>query len=228
MQLKRLWSDFVDLIFPRCCEACGGALIGNETVICTSCRIMLPRVQADSIVKHELAHKFVYIPEVKQTYPFLVFAKKGKVQRLLHALKYKNRPEIGITLGQMLGQELVSQQQVPPADLIISVPLHQKRLKKRGYNQSDKLAEGLSKVLEIPWSGDVLKRVRNSVSQTGKTRAERRENVVGIFEINHPIAHKNVILIDDVLTTGATLEACITTLKENGCNQFYVYTIASA
>jgi ComF family protein len=228
MQLKQIWDDFIDLIFPRCCEACGNALIGNEKVICTMCRITLPRVHAHSIGMQVFEEKFAYMSEVKRTFSFLVFVKKGKVQRLLHALKYRNRPEIGLTLGEMLGQDLLSRQEVPPADLIISVPLHAKRLRKRGYNQSDKLAEGFSRVVGIPWSGEVLTRVRNSESQTGKTRAERRENVASIFEVKQPIQNKNVILIDDVLTTGATLEACIQALKKSGCEAFYIFTIASA
>lgn len=225
--MHSLWLDFVDLIFPRCCEACDKGLVGTEDVICTSCRIGLPRVEQDSVFSASIGQKFMNVHEVASTHSFLLFTKKGKVQKLLHALKYRGKSEIGILLGFMFGQEMVANGNVPVADLIVTVPLHKKKMKIRGYNQSDKLAEGFSNATHIPWSGNMLKRSRFTETQTGKTRNERWENVKGVFQVEENVEGKTVIIIDDILTTGATLEACMEVLKEAGCKQFYILTIAS-
>jgi len=226
--MNSLWHDFVDLIFPRCCAACDKELIGNEETICTLCRVTLPRIDESSALGEAVKHKFVNVHEVIETHSYLLFTKKGKVQKLLHALKYKKQPEVGSLLGFMFGQEMIENGTLPDADLIISVPLHKKKMKSRGYNQSDKLAEGFSAATQIPWSGSALERVKYTETQTGKTRNERWENVRGVFMVNENVANKHVIIMDDVLTTGATLEACMEVLKEAGCEHFYIMTIASA
>lgn len=228
MKLKTLWSDFVDLVFPRCCEACDHSLIGNEQTICTSCRISLPRIEKNSIHADGVKYRFVNYPEVLSTNAFLLFTKRGKVQKLLHALKYRGNKEIGLLLGFMLGQEMLSEQVLPEAELIISVPLHLKKMAARGYNQSDLLAEGFSNATQIPWSGKALIRNKYTETQTGKTKQERHENVDGVFEVIEILNQKSVIIIDDVLTTGATLGACIEALKAAGCKEFHIITIAVA
>jgi len=228
MNLISVWFDFVDLIFPRCCAACDKGLIGNEEIICTSCRIALPRVQEDSVSAEMIGQKFINIHEVTKTHAYLLFTKKGKVQKLLHALKYKGQAELGVEMGFMFGQEMQENGSLPDADLIISVPLHKKKLKSRGYNQSDKLAEGFSRATNIPWSGNVLERVKYTETQTGKTRDERWKNVRKVFVVKGDVKDKKIIIMDDVLTTGATVEACIEVLIEAGCTQFVILTIASA
>ena len=229
VNLGGYWHDFVDLLFPRCCEACEKSLVGSERIICTECRVTLTRMHSDSALKLSLQSKFMGYKEVKGIEAFLIFTKKGKVQTLLHALKYKAKPEVGVLLGKMMAQEMPSDT-FPKADLLISVPLHKKRLKERGYNQSDAFAEGLSDIMSIPWSGSLLTRIRYTKSQTGKTKMERRDNVKGIFEVSDTqrIQGKSVILVDDVLTTGATLESCIETLIDSGCGDIYIMTIAAA
>lgn len=228
MAFLTIWNDFVDLIFPRCCEACDKGLVGNEEIICTSCRISLPRIKTDSILNDTLKDKFAHMPEVEGVAAFLLFTKKGKVQKLLHALKYKGHSEVGTELGFMFGQEMAEREILPEAELILSVPLHKKRISKRGYNQSDLLAKGFSHATQIPWSGNTLIRSKNTTSQTGKTKRERRENVKDVFIVNEILSLKKVIIIDDVLTTGATIEACVEALKAAGCETFYILTIAAA
>ena len=228
MNLISVWFDFVDLIFPRCCAACDKGLIGNEEIICTSCRIALPRVQENSVSAEMIGQKFINIHEVTKTHAYLLFTKKGKVQKLLHALKYKGQAELGVEMGFMFGQEMRENGSLPDADLIISVPLHKKKLKSRGYNQSDKLAEGFSRATNIPWSGNVLERIKYTETQTGKTRDERWKNVRKVFVVKGDVKDKKIIIMDDVLTTGATVEACIEVLIEAGCTQFVILTIASA
>jgi ComF family protein len=230
INLATYWYDFVDLLFPRCCEACEKALVGSEVILCTNCRATLPRMQTDSALKMSLQSKFIGYPEVKGVYAFLIFTKKGKVQTLLHALKYKGRPEIGVLLGTMMAQEMPKDVYLPATGLIVSVPLHRKRLKERGYNQSDTLAEGLAAVMGTPWSGTLLVRTRYTKSQTGKTKIERHDNVKGIFEVSdaQQVQGRSIILVDDVLTTGATLEACLEALIDAGCHDVYIMTIAAA
>ena len=228
MNLISVWFDFVDLIFPRCCAACDKGLIGNEEIICTSCRIALPRVQQDSVSAEMIGQKFINVHEVTETHAYLLFTKKGKVQKLLHALKYKGQAELGVEMGFMFGQEMRENGSLPYADLIISVPLHKRKLKSRGYNQSDKLAEGFSRATNIPWSGNVLERIKYTETQTGKTRDERWKNVRKVFVVKGDVKDKKIIIMDDVLTTGATVEACIEVLIEAGCTQFVILTIASA
>ena len=228
--LSTYWHDFVDLLFPRSCEACERVLIGSEMIICTNCRITLPRIESDTTLKEALPLKFASYRQIVSVSAYLAFTKKGKVQNLLHALKYKGQQEVGVLLGQMMAQESVEQTSFPPADLIVSVPLHKKRFKERGYNQSDAFARGLAEVTGIPWSGNTLRRIRNTKSQTGKSKTQRWENVQGIFEVAETagIKSKSILLVDDVLTTGATLEACTEALILAGCDTIYIMTIAAA
>ncbi|OJV18603.1 MAG: amidophosphoribosyltransferase [Dyadobacter sp. 50-39] len=228
MNLKQLLRDFADLLFPRCCEACDRVLQGNEVAMCTLCRITLPRVGPDGLHSESLQFKFVNLPEVLSVHSFLLFTKRSKVQKLLHALKYKGNKELGILLGEMFGQELNASGRLPVAEIILSIPLHPKKRKQRGYNQSDLLAEGFSRATNIPWSGTMLERVRYTATQTGKTKMERRDNVHGVFAVKQGFCPESVILIDDVLTTGATLEECARTLLATGCRRFHILTIALA
>ena len=221
-------TDLIDLIFPRCCTGCEKPLVGSEATLCTFCRISLPRIGQSGLHADTLRYKFVNEPRVLLTHSFLLFTKKSKVQKLLHALKYRGNQEIGLVLGRMFGHEMQNEGTIPSVDLIVSVPLHLKKRKSRGYNQSDLLAQGFSESTGIPWSGTALKRIRYTETQTGKNKIERRENVKGVFEVENTFAAKKVIIIDDVLTTGATLEECVQTLTNAGCNEFYILTIALA
>ncbi len=229
---RLFWSNFIDLLFPRCCEACHRSLEGNEDVICTACLAELPRVSDQSFLRKALSDKFIHYPQVRSVTSFLVFSKKGRVQTLLHTLKYKGGEDIGKKLGLLSGAELAERQEAPAADLITTVPLHARRKKARGYNQCDSFAAGLSEALGIPWSGDLIRRVRHTASQTGKSRGERRENVRGSFQIHRASADfpRRIILIDDVMTTGATLEACVEALLGAGAPypEIHIITIAAA
>jgi ComF family protein len=228
MSIKDILHDFIDLVFPRYCEACRKGLIGNEDIICTSCRISLPRIETCGLNSEAINFKFAGTPEIISTHSFLLFTKKGKVQHLLHALKYKGVKEVGLLLGFMFGQEMMASGILPPAELIVSVPLHKKKMESRGYNQSDLLAEGFSNATGIPWSGTILSRTRHTATQTGKSKTERRENVKGVFSVKADIKAHRVIIMDDVLTTGATLEECVQALKMAGYKEFYILTIALA
>jgi ComF family protein len=157
------------------------------------------------------------------------FTKNGRIQHLLHQLKYKNHPEIGVVLGKLYGTKLSTTLQTP-VDIILPVPLHPSRLRRRGYNQSGKFAEGLSLTLSVPYSDDVLSRRVKTNTQTRKSKLQRWQNVNNVFAIRdlEKVAGKHVLLVDDVVTTGATLEACSQMLLEGGCRSLRIACIAEA
>ncbi len=229
-KITAFWQDFLDLVFPRCCEACRSSLSGNETFICTSCRITLPRVLPASHLAAVLTHKFAAYPAVAETLAYLVYTRRGPVQSLLKALKYQQQEALGNLLGALYATELLAQGRFPEADLIVPVPLHPRRLRERGFNQSQAFAEGLASITAIPVDATLLQRTIYTVTQTGKTKTDRIANVKGIFEVRKGVdlTDSTVLLVDDVLTTGATLESCIDTLTRHSCRKLFIMTIAAA
>jgi ComF family protein len=225
-------SDFVALIFPRTCLACQQALVRGETHLCTVCRTQLPYTDYHHLAPADnpLARRFWGRVPMHYVLSYLRFLRRGRVQHLLHQLKYQGQREVGTALGQMYGQELAACGLGSEVDLIVPVPLHRRKLAKRGFNQSDTFAEGLAEGLQLDWSAEVLRRNSFTASQTRKSRAERWQNVAEVFEVAQPAAilGKHVLLVDDVLTTGATLEACAIQLLAAGAGTVSVATIACA
>lgn len=209
-------DDFISLFYPKVCQACGNTLYRNEEVICSFCRVNLPKTNFHLDPDNELAKVFWGRVKLENTTALYFFTKAGKVQHLLHQLKYKNKPEIGIFLGKQYGSELIRQQAFQSINLVIPVPLHIKKKKIRGYNQSEMFAIGLSQSMKIPLETNHLIRTRASETQTRKSRFKRWENVKEIFAVTNPAAieGKHILLVDDVVTTGATLEACASKLLE--------------
>lgn len=210
MNIGRYFTDFAALIFPDLCPACNTALAIGEKVICTHCRYNLPftnfHLQADNIVARQFWGKLT----VEAAYALFYFTKGGKVQNLVHNLKYKNMPQIGNALGSIAGEQLLINPVFTSVDCIIPVPLHARRSKQRGYNQSTCFAEGLSVKLNAPVSDHNLIRLRHTATQTKKSRFARFENMKEVFELKYPeeLNGKHILLVDDTVTTGSTLEAC--------------------
>lgn len=228
--LSEISSDFISLIYPHFCEGCLGPLVKGEDILCTDCLSDLPRTNMHLDENNPLALKFRGRIPMLGAAAFLRFRKRGKVQRMLHSLKYKNRPEIGFKLGFVYGSELANVGFVNAYDIILAVPLHPSRLRTRGYNQSDEWARGLSATTGIPFHAGALKRVRNTRTQTTRTKLSRWENVKEVFEVADPesVFGKSVLLVDDVVTTGATLESCGRSLLDTGCSGVGVVCIAMA
>ena len=222
-------NDFLSLIFPKVCYACGKSLFKKEDCICTSCHYHLPRtdfhLQTDNPV-HKLFWGRVDIHSAAAMY---LFNKGGKVQRLIHQLKYRGKKEIGLSLGKYYGRELKKSPLFSSADMVIPVPLHLKKLKKRGYNQSELFAQGIAESLGVDHKPEVLIRAKVSQTQTRKSRFDRWKNVEEIFRVPEPegIRDKHILLADDVVTTGATLEACAAKILEVPGTKVSVVTIAS-
>ena len=166
---------------------------------------------------------------VKHVMTLYKFVKESRVQHVLHALKYKQQPELGEMLGRVYGQDLVEANYKNSFDLIVPVPLHVSRRRIRGYNQSEEFGKGLSQVLDVPCDDTYMMRSAKTETQTHKTKLSRWENVNHIFQVVNPqpIAEKRVLLVDDVVTTGATLEACGRALLQAGCSELSIACIAA-
>lgn len=224
------FKHFLDIIYPRTCEACGEALFGGENLICTNCMIDLPRTNSHIQRLDKVSNRFWGKIPVTDTITFMKFSKKGKVQKLLHELKYRNKPEVGKYLGKIYGVDLKAVDFDKKIDLIIGVPLHPTKLIQRGYNQADCIAEGLSDALNIPFETNAVKRLIHTSTQTKKSRIERFNNVENIFEVIdvEKIKNKRIAIVDDVLTTGSTIESLGITLLNAEAKEISVITIAAA
>jgi len=205
-------------------------MVKGEDILCTVCLSNLPKTNDHLFVESPVKNKLAGRIPLKHGWAFLRFRKSGIVQRLLHQLKYNNHPEVGEKLGWVFGGELSQSGYKGSFDLIIPVPLHPSRLRHRGYNQSARFASGLSTAMEVPWDESVSVRRRAGATQTRKTRAERWENVKDVFSLNSRLSlhDKRILLVDDVITTGATLEACGQHLFDAGCAELSVACIAEA
>lgn len=228
--MKRYWGAFRRLLFPEICLACQDALTDGEQVICTVCRYELPRTRSAETGDPLVAGKFAGRVPVGSAHAFLRFRKGGRVQKLLHQLKYNGRQEVGEILGRLFGAELRKAGLSEQIDLIIPVPLHESRLRQRGYNQSECIARGLSEVLQSPWSGDLLRKHHATDTQTRKSRLERFRDTDALFHVTagEQVAGRRIALIDDVVTTGSTLEACAQALLASGCREVHVWALATA
>jgi ComF family protein len=225
-----LWNDFVSLFFPVTCVSCGKALYKNENNICTYCLYHLPKSNFHLTNDNPVAKIFWGRINIQSAAAFYTFNKGGKVQQLIHQLKYKGQQQVGICLGKLYGYELRDCPDFKSVDVIIPVPLHAKKQRKRGYNQSTCFAEGLAETMRLAVDPGVLFRSAASETQTKKTRFTRWKNVESIFYVQNEqqILNKHILLVDDVITTGATLEACAQALLKIEGVKVSVATIAYA
>ena len=203
----KLLNHLINLLFPRVCAACGNILLEGEDIVCTTCRFLLPKTGYELNPNNPLAQNFFGQMPFNAVSAEFFFSKSGKVQHLIHGLKYHHCRENGIFLGQEIGKSLLKAPDYQGIDFIIPIPLHPKKEKIRGYNQSHVIAEGIRDTTNIPIAENCLVRKVFTDTQTKKSREERWQNVKDIFDVNNPaqLAGKHVLLVDDVLTTGATM-----------------------
>lgn len=209
-------NSLFNLFFPPACLGCDQFLLANETVICTECRHNIPLTNQHLHLENEAMTKFYGRLPVEHVSSLMYFHKKGIVQELIHNLKYRGHQEVGTLIGNWYGTELQNCANLKDIDAVIPIPLHKKRLKKRGYNQVTTFGKMLSKHLNCPFDETILERIQHSKTQTFKNLLSRNEIKSHTFKVNFSEVHynKHFLLIDDVMTTGATLEAAGKTLLE--------------
>jgi ComF family protein len=208
--LVYMLKDLLNLLFPKVCLACREVLLANENTVCTVCRHEFPVTRHIETDNAELKQKFYGRLTIEHASAIVYFYKKGIVQELIHQLKYRNKQEIGTFLGEWYAYELKSIHEQYPFDAIIPVPLHQKRKRERGYNQMTTFGQALSKSLQIPLCENILHRDSYAITQTKKSFLERIDTSKTIFDVDFTESdhNKHFLLIDDVMTTGATIEKC--------------------
>lgn len=211
-----LISEFIGLFFPKLCQACENLLYQNEEILCTRCLVTLPKTNFHRFHDNPVMEVFWGRVPVRSASSYLYYSKAGKTQHLIHRFKYHGKREVGQLLARMFADDLKTSAEFQQIDAIIPVPLHWTKLKKRGFNQSEVIARAMAPKLRAAVITDVLVRHSATDTQTKKSRTERLENVQGKFGVENSgkIAGKNVLIVDDIITTGSTIEACALLLNE--------------
>lgn len=205
-----MFKNLLNLFFPKACAGCNSFLLENELVICTACRHEIPLTNHHLMVNNEFVSRFYGRIPLEFGAALFYFHKKGILQEMIHKLKYKGHQEIGEVIGYWYGEELKSVVLLNSVDCVIPVPLHKKRFRKRGYNQTTKFGKALAEVLQIEFNDQILKRALYSSTQVRKNILQRSAVIESTFVINfnESMHNKHFLLVDDVITTGATLESC--------------------
>ena len=209
-KLHRLGGDFLGVFYPRCCIECGGQLLPDSKLLCHVCLTDLPRCGFTEQSGNRAEELFYGRARIEAATSYLYFKKHGIVQNLMHQLKYKGRQDIGNWVGEALGMEIEGSDRFDSIDLVIPVPLHPKKRRKRGYNQVSRFGQVLADHLGVHFDEESRKRRLTGKSLTGKNRFERNASIHNAFYLANPelVKGRHILLVDDIITSGATLEAC--------------------
>lgn len=224
----QLFKDLVYLFFPDVCVLCNEILLEKEQQICIKCRFDLPLTEFTEQPNNLIEKAFYGRVNIQFASCLFYYKRKGVVQKLIHQLKYKNQEILGEVFGQWMGRELLESKRLPKIDIVVPVPIHKEKLKKRGYNQVAKFSQQIARSLKVDYNDSNLICVSNAETQTHKTRADRFMNVKEKFLLvdTSVFANKSILLIDDVITTGATIEACALQLQKSDAIKISITTIA--
>src|SRR3954470_23274208 len=226
----KIWRAFLNLFFPQICYACGSDLVSDHQILCLRCLHRLPYTRFERIAENPIEKIFWGRTPIEHAASLLYFTKGSVVERLLYQLKYRGKKEVGIYCGRLMGEAIRNAEVFGQYDSIVPLPLFKKREHARGFNQAKIIAEGMAMVLKIPVLDDVVERVQATESQTHKNRIERWQNMRERFRITAPekIANTRILLIDDVITTGATLESCAMELLKADQVRLVILTLGYA
>lgn len=223
-------TEFTDLFYPRLCINCNGQLSKRERYFCAFCRGRIPYTHFYRHRQNPMQRALQSRAGIYHASAFLYFQQGNAVQKVLHQLKYHGDKAVGVEMGAMFGTELSEVTNLASVDFLLPVPLHPARYRMRGFNQSSEIAKGMSITMGKKVREDVLKRAANTKTQTTKNRAARWQNVSDIFALRNPfdLSGKHVLIVDDVFTTGATMEACVASLKATNALKISAVTLAFA
>ncbi len=223
-------DDLLSLFLPRLCLVCGESLVRGEEVLCTGCLLEMSRTDFHLRRGNMLEQAFWGRCMVERAAAFSLYNRGSRIRKLIHQLKYAGRKDIGVMLGRLYGSLLAESGFTDGMDAIIPVPLDPSRERKRGFNQSRCIADGVACHCRLPVREGVLVRRGRSDSQTHRGRYERWENVEGLFVVKRPaeVSGRHLLLVDDVITTGSTVEACVNALRDAGCGGVSVVALAAA
>lgn len=223
-------NSLLQLFFPNLCASCNKNLFRGEDTICNVCLNDLPKTDFHHFIVNPVSKIFEGRVRLKTATSLFYFNKGGKVQNLMHKLKYKNRPEIGVFLGEIYANSLLESPFYENIDVILPIPIHWKKRKIRGYNQAASFAFGLNKIYKADYSDEYLIKNEFTESQIRKSRYERFENSKEKYQVLAPekIKDKNILLVDDVITSGSTIESCAQELIHHQAKSIVVASIAFA
>ncbi|MBR1928664.1 MAG: ComF family protein [Paludibacteraceae bacterium] len=226
--IKGGWNGLLDLFYPPLCCSCGSRLASNKDIICDNCLNQLPKTEMADHRDNSVENLFWDIKKFDKGGSFCYYT--SNFRNIIHHFKYKNQPQIGVFLGELAGKEFDKKGFFEGIDIIVPIPLHKKRLKQRGFNQAEEIAIGLSKSTSIPMDNQHLYRTRDNETQTQKTAAERAKNTINLFAVNNPQQWrgKHILLVDDIITTGATMRAAIAAITPIRQTKISVFTLGCA
>jgi len=228
--MKTIFHSFLNLFFPDLCVVCDSRLSEGERHICTDCLLLLPKtnfhLQSDNRLEEFFAGRIPF----ERIAAYAYFIKGGSIQHIIHELKYKRNPKIGQFIGKLCGEQLKGSDFISSIDLIIPIPLHPKREKQRGYNQSLEICKGISETTGIPVNHTTLIRKINNQSQTKNSRFDRWKNVEDIFSLTDPekFRNKHILIVDDIITTGSTIESAVKEILKSTGAKVSIYAVGSA
>jgi len=229
---SRVFSPILDFIYPPVCLACGGDLQENDRLVCESCWQSIKTVHPEDDLYQQFLAKLTGDGLISRLFSPFYFEKEGKLQAIIHGLKYQGYTSLGVKAGRKIGELIRASDGLSKADVLVPVPLHPQKKRERGYNQSEFICRGIEEVTGISVRTDLLRRKKYTVSQTQLSFEERKENVGDAFEINEKrrgdISGKSIILVDDVITTGSTINACAGALDDAGAKRVHAAAIALA
>jgi ComF family protein len=228
-RVQGIWNDVLHTIFPDLCMACDKLPKIPGAYFCLSCLHELPYTDHFKIKNNSVKNRFAGRIRLQHAGALFIFREKGPIQHMLHKLKYRHKMELGVIMGEMLAKEIMLSPYIKKVDVIIPVPIHNQRKKERGYNQCEIIAQSLSQHSGIPVISDALIKHLHNESQTGKNRGERMENVHQAYQLNQHrnIAGLSILVVDDVVTTGATVESCCLELLRGQPSCIYVAALAA-
>jgi len=228
VKTKTLFADFVSLLYPELCVICGEPLIESEKYFCFACFLKLPKTNYHLIPENRAIERLAGKVSLVKASSYFYYNKGGAAQKLIAEIKYRGNRKLGEWIGGYLAEDMISSGFFQGIDYLVPVPLHRSKEKKRGFNQAEKIAEGIAKVTRIPVENDNVIREKANISQTGKGIFDRWKNTLNLFDLKDTelFKKKHILLIDDVLTTGSTLEAVAQSLLKSQEVKISILTLA--